>query len=64
MRKKKIAEEFPIVEDSALPHFLAAHSLELHMSREGKYVRIVGHTYPHRAELRQMGLTWNARLKA
>jgi hypothetical protein len=63
-RAKKIAEELPIVEDSAPPHFWAAHTLELHMSREGKYVRIVGHTYPHRAELRQMGLAWDARLKA
>ena len=64
IRKKKIAEELPIVEGFVPPYFWAAHFLELHVSREGKYIRIVGHTYPHRAELRRMGFTWDARLKA
>ena len=63
IRKKNITEELPIVEDSALPHFWAAHTLELHVSREGKYIRVVGRTYPYRTELRQMGFTWDARLQ-
>ena len=64
IRNRKIAEELPIVDDdSAPPSPWAAHSLELHVSHDRGHLRVTGHTFPHRVELKRMGFAWDRKLK-